>query len=125
MLVTPSKTIGTIVERELAECGYKVTRFANAWEGMQFSASTRPNLVITATVMDVIDGVNLARALAAKEPTQSIPVAIITSLDLDSRELERLPGSVTVVRYGADFSDELANMLAGFESGDMKLAAYG
>ena len=125
MLVTPSKTIGTIVGRELAECGYKVTRFANAWEAMQFAASTRPNLVITAAVMDVIDGVNLARALSAMEPTQGIPVAVITSLDTDSRELENLPTGIAVVRHGANFSDELAEMLAGFETGDTRVAVGG
>ena len=125
MLVTPSKTIGAIVGRELAECGYKVTRFANAWEAMQFAASTRPDLVISAAVMDVIDGVNLARALAAMEPTRGIPMALITSLDTASRELEKLPAGVAIVRHGPNFSDELAAMLSGFETGGMSQAVNG
>lgn len=123
LLVTPSKTIGAIVGRELAECGYKVTRFANAWEAMQFAASTRPNLVITAAVMEIIDGVNLACALAAMELTADIPVALLTSLDHGSRELEKLPSGVAIIRHGENFSEDLAEMLAAFETGEMKMLA--
>ena len=111
-LVTPSMTIGAIVGRELAECGYKVTRFSNAWEAMQFAASTKPNLVITAAVMEVIDGVNLACAHAAMELTTDIPVALLTSLGNDSRELEKLPEGVAIIRHGENFSEDLAEMLA-------------
>jgi CheY-like chemotaxis protein/HPt (histidine-containing phosphotransfer) domain-containing protein len=123
LLVTPSKTIGVIVGRELAGCGYKVTRFSNAWEAMQFAASTRPDLVITAAIMDVIDGVNLLRALSAMAPTADIPVALLTSLDIANRELEGLPSGVAIIRHGENFSEDLAEMLADFESGDMTMAA--
>ena len=123
LLVTPSKTIGAIVGRELAECGYKVTRFSNAWEAMQFAASAKPDLVITAAVMEVIDGINLARALAAMELTANIPVTLLTSLGNDSRELEHLPDGVAIVRHGENFSADLAEMLAAFEAGKMKLLA--
>jgi len=123
LLVTPSKTIGVIVGRELAGCGYKVTRFSNAWEAMQFAASTRPDLVITAAIMDVIDGVNLLRALSAMAPTADIPVALLTSLNIASRELESLPPGVAIIRHGEYFSEDLAEMLADFEAGDMNMAA--
>ncbi len=102
-----------------------MTRFSNAWEAMQFAASTRPDLVISAAVMDAIDGVNLVRALAAMEPTRRIPVALITNLDTASRELEKLPTGVAIVRHGPNFSDELAAMLSGFETGGMGLAVNG
>jgi CheY-like chemotaxis protein len=111
LLVTPSKTIGAIVGRELAECGYKVTRFSNAWEAMQFAASAKPDLVITAAVMEVIDGINLARALAAMELTANIPVTLLTSLGNDNRELEHLPANVAIVQHGKNFNDDLARIL--------------
>ena len=123
LLVTPSKTIGAIVGRGLAECGYKVTRFANAWEAMQFAASTKPNLVITAAVMEIINGVNLTCALAAMELTADIPVALLTSLGNDSRELEKLPNGVAIIRHGENFSEDLAEMLAAFETGEMHMLA--
>ena len=63
-LVTPSKTIGAFVGRELATCGYKVTRFSNAWEALQLAASTKPDMVISAAVMEVIDGENFSEELA-------------------------------------------------------------
>jgi len=123
LLVTPSKTIGAIVGRELAECGYKVTHFSNAWEAMQFAASAKPDLVITVAVMEVIDGINLARALAAMELTANISVALLTSLGNDNRELEYLPDGVAIVRHGENFSADLAEMLAAFETGEMKFLA--
>ncbi len=121
-LVTPSKTISAIVGRELAECGYKVTRFSNAWEALQFAASSKPDMVISAAVMDVIDGIDLASALAAMKATEDIPVAILTSFNTGSRELERLPASAVVIRHGENFSEELAKMLSAFESGGLSTA---
>ena len=118
-LVTPSKTIGAFVGRELAACGYKVTRFSNAWEALQFAASTKPDMVISAAVMEVIDGLDFACALAAMKATRDIPVAILTSFDTGSRELERLPASAVVIRHGESFSEELAQILSVFENGGL------
>lgn len=123
MLVTPSKTIGAFVGRELAECGYKVTRFSNAWEAMQFAASATPDLVITAAVMEVIDGVDMACALSAMEPAADIPVVLLTSLDISSRKFDDLPAGVAIVRHGERFCLNLAQMLNAFEDGRVKMTA--
>ncbi len=125
LLVTPSKTIGAIVARELNECGYAVTRVSNALEALQFAATTKPDLLITAAVMEIIDGISLARALAVIKPTANIPVGLLTSLDSGSRELDSLPDSVAVIRHGEYLSDDLAKALNAFESGTLKLAATG
>ena len=72
--------------------------------------------------MEVIDGVNLARALAAMDLTADIPVVLLTSLDNSNRALENLPRGVSIVRHGENFSEELAEVLSNFENGGMALA---
>jgi len=123
--VTPSKTSGAIVGRELSECGYTVTRFSNAWEALQFSASTKSDMVVTVAIMVTMDGINLASALAIMKCTEDIPVVVITSLDTGGRDLERLPDGVAVIRHGEHFSDELVEALSAFENGDLKQAVSG
>ena len=72
--------------------------------------------------MEVIDGIDLACALAAMKATQDIPVAILTNFDTGSRELSRLPAGAVIIRHGEHFSEQLAHMLSDFESGGLNRA---
>ena len=99
--------------------------FSNAWEALQFSASTKSDMLVTVAIMVTMDGINLASALAIMKCTEDIPVVVITSLYTGGRDLERLPDGVAVIRHGEHFSDELAEALSAFENGDLKQAVSG
>ena len=46
--------------------------------------------------------------------TRSIPVALLTSLDPDHEDLKPLPINTGLIRRGAHFGDDLANVLERF-----------
>jgi len=102
------------VGRELAACGYRIATVQNPIEALELILETRPDIVITAQVMPRMSGVDLACALAAMPATKSIPVALLTSLDPDHPELKPLPMNVGLIRRGAHFGDDLADVLQRF-----------
>jgi hypothetical protein len=62
-------------------------------------------------VLDEIDGMELAGMLRLARATASIPFALLTSLDMASPELRRLPPDAAVIRKDGNFADDLAEVL--------------
>ncbi|MEQ9609657.1 MAG: response regulator [Kiloniellaceae bacterium] len=114
-LVLPQRSAAKVVGRELAACGYRVSNVLNPIEALELILETKPDLVITAQVMPRMSGVDLACALAAMPATKSIPVALLTSLDPDHADLRALPMNVGLIRRGAQFGDDLADVLQRFK----------
>lgn len=113
-LVIPQRAAARIVERELTECGYRVSTVLNPLEALGLIIETRPDLVITSMVMPRISGVDLSCALAAMPATRDIPVALLTSLASGHPDLAGLPMTVGVIRRGTQFADDLAQVLQRF-----------
>lgn len=113
-LIIPQRSAAKVVGRELAACGYRVATVLNPVEALELILETKPDLVITAQVMPRMSGVDLACALAAMPATKSIPVALLTSLDPDHPDLKALPMNVGLIRRGARFGDDLADVLQRF-----------
>ena len=59
-----------------------------------------------------LSGIDLATALATMPDTRNTPVAVLTSLDDDSTDLNLLPKSVPVIHRGDRFGDDLAKALS-------------
>ena len=113
-LILPQRSAAKAVGRELAACGYRVTTVTNPIEALELILETKPNLVITAQVMPRLSGVDLACALSAMPATRHIPIALLTSLDPDHPDLQALPINVGLIRRGAQFGDDLADVLQRF-----------
>lgn len=113
-VIIPQRAAAKVVGRELAACGYRVTSVTNPIEALELILETKPDLVITAQVMPRLSGVDLACALSAMPSTRSIPIALLTSLDPDHPDLKSLPMNVGLIRRGAQFGDDLADVLQRF-----------
>ncbi len=100
-----------VIERELLECGYRVTTFGNSYKALEFAARTLPDLMIISAVMPDLGGINLCIALKAMPATRNIGVAVITSLDPDDAHLKMLPPTVPIIHKSASFSDDLTKAL--------------
>ena len=100
-----------VIERELLECGYRVTTFGNSYKALEFATRTLPDLMIISAVMPDLGGINLCIAFKAMPATRNIGVAVITSLDLDDPNLKMLPPTVPIIQKSASFSDDLAKAL--------------
>lgn len=113
-LVMPQKTAARVVERELNACGYRVSTVLDPIEAIEIVLDTKPDMVITTAVMPRMSGIDLACALAAMPSTRNIPVAVLTSLDLNHPDLKALPMNVGLIRRGTQFGTDLADTLARF-----------
>jgi len=111
MLVMPRGTATRFVEREVQQCGYRVSTVGNTFDALSMIVRTKPDLVIVSAVMPELDGIDLAVALSTMPATRNIPMALITSLDHDDEYLSLLPDGVPIIRKGDSFGDDLFKAL--------------
>ena len=115
MVVMPQRSAARAVQRELAACGYRTSVVTNPLEAIGLIIETQPDFVISAMVMPRISGADLCCALAAMPGTKNIPVAVLTSLELDHPDLANLPMTAGRIRRGQQFGDDLADVLQRFK----------
>jgi len=108
MLVMEPGTATKIVTRELLECGYRMINVASTMDAIQLIPSMKPDAVIVSRVMPELTGVDLACALKAMPTTRDIPVALIATSEKE--KFKDLPDSVPVLRKGANFGDDVADV---------------
>ena len=111
MLVMPNGIQTRFVERELQQCGYRVSVVPDTMLAFSLVTQTKPDLIIISAVMPALDGIDLAIGLSAMPSTRNIPMAVITSLDPDDDRLALLPRRVPVLYKGASFGDDLFKAL--------------
>lgn len=111
MLVMPHGAQTRFVERELQQCGYRVSVVSDTILAFGLVVQTKPDLIIVSAIMDGLDGIDLALALNAMAATRNIPMAVITSLDDGDERLKLLPRKIPVVHKGATFGDDLFKAL--------------
>ncbi len=111
LLVMPHGAQTRFVERELQQCGYRVSIMPDTLRAFAMVVETKPDLVIISAMMPDLEGIDLAVALASMPSTRNIPLAVITSLDKDDDTLKQLPARVPVLYKGASFADDLFKAL--------------
>jgi len=111
LVVTRARTLGHMLARELANCGYRAQAASDPFEALRFAVAEKPDVVLSSAVLDGMAGIDLLRALRAIRPTAKLPVAVVTSFDAGHPELAGLPKDVEVVRLGKTLADDLARVL--------------
>lgn len=114
LVIVPDKAMGTIVEREMAACGYRVSFAKTSFKGFELAVRTRPDMVLAAGEIDELSGVDLANAFASMPSLYGIPFAILTSRDWGDPQLRGLPPSAGLVRKGKEFGDDIAECFKRF-----------
>ena len=115
LLVVPSQAIGVVVGRELAACGYRITRAQTPWHAFELAVATTPDLLITSLVLDQFSGADLVRAIVAMRATAHVAAAVLTSYSWSHPALHDLPAGVGVVRL-SHLGDDLADFVSRFEA---------
>ncbi len=111
LLVMPHGTQTRYVERELQQCGYRVSLLEDTIEAFAHVVQSKPDLIVVSALMPHLDGIDLAIGLAAMPSTRNTPIAVITSLDPDDERLALLPRRIPVVYKGTTFGDDLFKAL--------------
>ena len=65
----------------VVEDGYHVITAANGKQALANLAETRPDVIVTDTMMPILDGPGLLAALAADPAHRDIPVILMSALD--------------------------------------------
>ncbi|MCF6214753.1 MAG: response regulator [Emcibacter sp.] len=113
-LVLPKKVAARVVERELVECGYRVTTVLDSLQAFEIILDTKPDLVICSAMLPRLSGIDLLCALHAMPSTVNIHTALLTSLPLNHPDLAKLPQAASIIRRGDEFGADLANVLERF-----------
>lgn len=111
LLVMPHGAQTRYVERELQQCGYRVSVLDDTIEAFGQVVQSKPDLIVISALMPHLDGIDLAMGLAAMPSTRNIPIAVITSLDPGDERLALLPKKIPVVHKGSSFGDDLFTAL--------------
>ena len=111
MLVMPPGAQTRFVEREMQQCGYRVSVVPDTIEAFSQAVQTKPDLIVVSAIMEHLDGIDLAIGLVSMPTTRNIPIAVITSLDQGDERLALLPRKVPVLHKGANFGDDLFKAL--------------
>ena len=111
LLVMTPGVATRVIERELLECGYRVTTVGNSFKALEFAARALPDLIIVSAVLPDLEGIDLMLALKAMPATRNIGAALITSLDADHASLQLLPPTVPIIKKSASFGDDLTKAL--------------
>lgn len=114
LLVSPQRSAGRIVERELVACGYRVVNVSKSFEALEMAVRLKPDMIIASAMLDELTGIDLACAIMAMPTTQDIPFALLTSFGWGDASLEGLPTRAAIIRKGNHFGDDLAEALSRF-----------
>jgi CheY-like chemotaxis protein/HPt (histidine-containing phosphotransfer) domain-containing protein len=111
MLVMPPGAQTRFVEREMQQCGYRVSVVPDTIDAFSLAVQTKPDLIVVSAMMPHLDGIDLAIGLVSMPATRNIPIAVITSLDQGDDRLALLPAKVPVLHKGPSFGDDLFKAL--------------
>lgn len=114
LLVSPQRSAGRIVERELMACGYRVVNVSKSFEALEMAVRLKPDMIIASAMLDELTGIDLACAVLSMPTTQDIPFALLTSFGWGDPSLEGLPPRAAIIRKGSHFGDDLAEALSRF-----------
>lgn len=113
LLVMGKGLVRRVIEREIQECGYRVTSVASAFEALELIVRTQPDLAILSAVLpEGLSGIDLAVGLKAMPETRNTAVALITSFEREHESLKHLPPTVPIIRKGPTFADDLTAALS-------------
>jgi signal transduction histidine kinase/DNA-binding response OmpR family regulator len=98
--------------------GWTVSEAANGIEALESMERERPRLIFLDLLMPEMDGFAFAAEVGRRPEWRSIPIVVVTSLDLTSEDRRRLSGHVeTILRKHGDSRESLLaqvrDLLAG------------
>jgi CheY-like chemotaxis protein len=100
-----------LMEPEIRAGGFRLVVLSSSFQGIESAIRTRPDLILISNIIDILDGVDVARMIHAAEMTQHIPLVVVASkLDAEPvrNRLNRLNEKILVVRKGEDFAADFA-----------------
>jgi CheY-like chemotaxis protein len=108
LVVEDDATIREMISRTLEREGWEIDQAENGRVALQQVSTKRPGLILLDLMMPEMDGFQFLAELRKNELWRTIPVIVVTAMDLTSAERERLSGQVAgILQKGAYKQEDL------------------
>jgi CheY-like chemotaxis protein len=102
LIVDDDPATRAMTSRHLTAQGWHVIEASNGREALEKLASTRPALILLDLMMPEMDGFQFLERMRRDETWRTIPVVVVTAVDLTAADRARLSGSVQqILQKGA------------------------
>ena len=116
LIVDDSETIVNFLRMVLESEKYEVDTALDGTDGLAKVQRALPDVIVTDSIMPVMDGFSLLRALRSDPATEAIPVIMLTSGDPhDPDHIARHPQPDAFVKKSSDFGPLLAEIRAALD----------
>lgn len=95
LLIEDEKNIAELVQYNLEQEGFRVSKSAKGKEGLELVRKNKPDLVILDLMLPELDGIEICKVLKNNEATAHIPIIMLTA---KSQEADKIIG----LELGAD-----------------------
>jgi PAS domain S-box-containing protein len=117
LVIDDDRAATDLIEVILESEGYSVIKAFSGKDGLELAASERPDVIILDLIMPEMSGVNVAYQLRQIAATRSIPIVILTSMDIDTETREQLGGYVSGLMSKSRFTKkDLLREIGGMET---------
>lgn len=94
LVIDDDKAAADLIQAILEPEGYRVIKAFDGREGLRRAISERPSLILLDLIMPELSGFNVAYQLRQQPETSSIPIIVLTSMDIDQDTREQMEGYV-------------------------------
>ena len=127
LVIDDDESARALTRAMLEKEGWSVTEAANGVEALDSMERERPSLIFLDLLMPEMDGFAFAAEVGRRPEWRSIPIVVVTSLDLTSDDRRRLSGHVeTILRKHGDSRESLLaqvrDLLAGSKAARVPVA---
>ncbi|MCB0169313.1 MAG: response regulator [Anaerolineae bacterium] len=110
LVVEDETPMRDMMRRTLQKEGWQIIEAVNGLEALQRLSETRPDLILLDLMMPEMDGFQFVAELRQNEAWRTIPVVVVTALDLTRADRAKLVGYVKhILQKGAYSREELLN----------------
>ena len=118
LVVDDDPIVRAVVSQTLERAGWSIAEAENGRIALQRVAARRPDVIVLDLLMPVLNGFEFLAALRRDPAWRSVPVVVLTSMDLTAEDRRVLNGSVErILQKGAwerdQLLDEIGRVLAG------------
>ena len=112
LLVEDDPSTRALTKKMLEKEGWKVSEAANGRAALESMEQERPRLILLDLMMPEMDGFEFAERVRRHPEWRSIPIVVLTAMDLTSDDRQRLNGYVeSIIRKAGDSRESLLNQV--------------
>ena len=120
LVVDDDPNIRSMLRKLLEELGCTVSEAENGLAALRRAAESTPSLILLDLIMPQLDGFGFITQLRKSDTLRSIPVVVLTAMDIGSEEVARLNGGVErILQKGAYNLEELKAEIRSLARGSL------